>query len=76
MSKRWTDYDNPWKEALERYFPEFMAFFFADADADIDWRRKYEFLDKELRQVTREAELGARRVDHLVRVHRRGGQET
>jgi hypothetical protein len=23
-----TDYDSPWKEALERYFPEFMAFFF------------------------------------------------
>ena len=76
MSKPLTDYDNPWKEALERYFPEFMAFFLADAAADIDWRRKYEFLDKELRQVTREAELGARRVDHLVRVHRQGGQET
>jgi hypothetical protein len=22
------DYDSPWKTALERYFPEFMAFFF------------------------------------------------
>jgi hypothetical protein len=76
MGKPLTDYDNPWKEALERYFPEFMTFFLADAAADIDWRRKYEFLDKELRQVTREAEVGARRVDHLVRVHRQGGQET
>jgi hypothetical protein len=41
-----TDFDSPWKEALERYFPEFLAFFFPAAHADIDWRRGYEFLDK------------------------------
>ena len=29
MGKPLTDYDNPWKEALERYFPEFMTFFLA-----------------------------------------------
>ena len=28
MSIQPTDYDSPWKEALERYFQEFMAFFF------------------------------------------------
>jgi hypothetical protein len=22
------DYDSPWKDALTRYFPEFMAFYF------------------------------------------------
>ena len=75
MRKRLTDYDNPWKETLERYFPEFMALFFPKAYADIDWGYKHEFLDKELRQVTGESELGLRRVDQLVRVYRQGGSE-
>ena len=28
MSEHRADYDSPWKEALERYFEAFMAFFF------------------------------------------------
>ncbi|HTE20367.1 MAG TPA: hypothetical protein VK689_18540, partial [Armatimonadota bacterium] len=66
------DYDSPWKEALERYFPPFLAFFFPVAYADIDWSRGYEFLDKELQSVVRDAELGRRLVDKLVRVWRNG----
>jgi hypothetical protein len=69
------DYDSPWKEALERYFPQFMAFFFPEAHADIAWEQGYDFLDKELEKVVRDAELGRRLVDKLVRVWRRGGDE-
>ena len=58
-----TDYDSPWKEALDRYFELFLAFFFPHAHAEIDWLRGYEALDKELQQVVREAELGRRVVD-------------
>jgi len=29
-------YDSPWKEAIEHYFPEFMAFYFPDAYSAID----------------------------------------
>jgi len=65
-----SDYDSPWKEIIERYFPEFMAFFFPRADGEIDWRRGYAFLDKELQQVVREAEIGPRRVDKLAKVTR------
>jgi hypothetical protein len=36
------DADSPWKEALERYFKDFMAFFFPMAHAGIDWTRGYE----------------------------------
>lgn len=71
-----TDYDSPWKEIIERYFPDFMAFFFPQAYAEIDWSRPYTFLDKELQQVVREAEVGARRVDKLVQVFLQDGQET
>jgi hypothetical protein len=69
------DYDSPWKEALERYFPEFMAFFFPAAHADIAWERGYDFLDKELEKVVRDAELGRRLVDKLARVRQREGGE-
>ena len=42
------DYDSPWKEILDSYFPAFMAFFFPEAHADIDWTRGYESLDTDL----------------------------
>jgi hypothetical protein len=32
-----SDYDSPWKEALEQYFEAFLALFFPDAHAVIDW---------------------------------------
>ena len=70
------DYDSPWKFIVERYFPEFTAFFFPEVYAAIDWTQEYVFLDKELQQVVRDAETGARRVDKLVRVTlKKSGQE-
>ena len=62
------DYDSPWKDILEAYFEEFMAFFFPTAYVDIDWRKGYEFLDKELQQVVREAEVSKRLADKLIKV--------
>ncbi|NET39155.1 MAG: transposase, partial [Cyanothece sp. SIO1E1] len=75
MTHALANYDSPWKEALERYFEAFMAFFFPQAHTDIDWARGYEFLDKELQQVARDAELGQRLVDKLVKLWRKDGQE-
>src|SRR5438874_8225928 len=69
------EYDSPWKEALERYFPPFMEFFFPVAYQDIDWSRGYQFLDKELQRITRRSAVGRRYVDKLVRVWRRSGAE-
>lgn len=70
-----SEYDSPWKEALEVYFERFLAFFFPHIHADIDWRRGYEFLDKELQQIAPEAATGRRTVDKLVKVWRKSGQE-
>lgn len=68
-------YDSPWKEALDCYFERFMAFFFPQAHADIDWSRGYEFLDKELQQIAPEGEVGGRVVDKLVKVWLKSGAE-
>ncbi|MEW6278008.1 MAG: hypothetical protein AB1758_05250 [Candidatus Eremiobacterota bacterium] len=66
-------YDVAWKEAVQRYFRSFLEFFFPEIEQDIDWARPPEFLDNELRQMVRDAEVGTRRADLLVRVHRRDG---
>jgi hypothetical protein len=69
------DYDGVWKEALDEYFVEFMAFFFPQAYNDINWDKDYESLNNELQQITRDAESGKRYVDKLVKVWRNDGQE-
>lgn len=69
------DYDSPWKETVEQYFPSFIGFFFPKAHADIDWNKGYNFLDKELEKIIRDAELGKRLADKLVQVWRHDGEE-
>jgi hypothetical protein len=69
------DFDGPWKEALRRFFPAFLAFLFPLVYADINWRRKFEFLDKELQKIVPDGQTGRRAVDILVKVWRKGGGE-
>ena len=69
------DYDTPWKEVVERYFPEFVRFFFPKAFQDIDWEKGYEFLDKELQKISKDAKIGHRYVDKLVRVWLKNGED-
>jgi hypothetical protein len=76
MTDERIDYDNPWKEALSLYFQPFLAFFFPNIATQIDWSRDYEFLDKELQQIVRDAEIGRRDADKLVKVWRLDGEET
>ncbi|MBF0181049.1 MAG: cytosolic protein [Magnetococcales bacterium] len=71
--RRNDQFDVPWKEIVEGYFREFLAFFLPMAHNDIDWTRRHEFLDTELARITREAESGDRRMDKLVKVWRRTG---
>ncbi|MBF0613014.1 MAG: transposase, partial [Magnetococcales bacterium] len=68
-------FDTPWKEILEDYFKDFLAFFLPVAHDGIDWEKGYEFLDKEVLRITREAELGTRHMDRLVKVWQKDGQQ-
>ena len=70
------NYDSPWKEAIEHYFQEFIAFFFPDAYRSVDWSKEHIFLDQELRAIVQDAELGTRFVDKLVRVTELSGSES
>jgi hypothetical protein len=76
MTEQNDEFDSPWKDIVETYFQDFMQFFFPQIHTDIDWSRGYDFLDQELRQVVRDAELGKRLVDKLVKVWKLSGEET
>ena len=67
--------DSVWKEAIETYFQEFMEFFFFEMAQDIDFEKGYEFLDKELESVTKDAKIGKRLADILVKVYLKDGRE-
>jgi hypothetical protein len=71
-----TEYDSPWKQILQLYFEDFMLFFFPQAHEQIDWTKQPEFLDKELEQVVRDAELGKHLADKLVKIYLKDGSET
>ncbi|HLO86141.1 MAG TPA: hypothetical protein VK203_14190 [Nostocaceae cyanobacterium] len=68
MFDQTTDYDSPWKEIIEAYFPRFLEFFFPLAYGEIDWTKPYQFLDKELQQLDPDAEIGKRLVDKVAKV--------
>lgn len=69
------DFDSPWKEALEFYFPAFLALFFPRIHADIDWSRGHFFLDKELQRIMPKGGSGRQYVDKLVKVWWTDGNE-
>src|SRR5207244_13468325 len=78
MAKRTSardDFDSPWKDALQRYLQQFLAFFFPAIAADIDWSRGYEALDKEFQQIIRRAKVGKALADKLFKVWLRAGTE-
>jgi hypothetical protein len=76
MTELRDQFDSPWKDILEAYFEDFLQFFFPQVHAEIDWSRGYDLLDQELNQVVRDAELGKRLADKLVKVWKLSGEET
>jgi len=70
-----SEQDSVWKEILDTYFQEFIAFFFPHIHQDIDWAKSYEFLDKELEKMQPDNEVGRKVVDKLVKVPLLDGTE-
>lgn len=88
-TKRRAAYDSPWKSAVERLFPHFLTFFFAEIHALIDWKQPYKFLSQELAHISagiegelnksartyRKGERMPLRVDLLVEVYFNDGRK-
>lgn len=67
-------YDSPWKDALLDLFQPFLALLFPAVEAAIDWSCEVVALDKDLRQLAPEAELGPREADMLFQAKLLDGQ--
>jgi len=68
---RTDEYDSPWKEVAEAFFPDMLALLFPDIYADVDWSRGWESLDKDLVKLLPDSAVGNRWADKLFRVYRR-----
>ncbi|MCK5508974.1 MAG: hypothetical protein KAI50_10710 [Desulfobacterales bacterium] len=63
-----TEFDSPWKEIIEFFFPQFMEFFVPGSEKVINWNKKIKFLDKEFQKITKESADKRRYTDKLVEV--------
>ncbi len=70
-----TEFDAPWKQILDIYFEHFIAYCWSDKYDEIDWKKGYKPLDKELNKIVRNAPVGGRIVDKLIEVYRKNGAE-
>src|SRR5450830_955465 len=66
-------YDLPWKSALTHAFRAFMAFFFAELSAQIDWSKRPRSRDKELVGISFGDAPGGLIADKLIEVLLRDG---
>ena len=62
------DHDSPWKTALDQFPRSLLELTFPDVAAGIDWTVEPKSLEQELREITPDSEVGAKRVDKLLKV--------
>jgi len=68
-------HDELWKDIIEALFPYFIQFFAPQFYDDVNWDMGFQFLDKELAQISPESAAGKRYVDKLVKVYLQNGAE-
>jgi len=68
-------YDSAWKDIIEELFPEFLEFYFPEIYKDIDFKLGYSFLNKELKKIVKDNQIGKRFADELVKVFLKDGSE-
>ena len=62
------DHDSPWKTALDQFPRSLLELTFPEVAASIDWSVEPKSLEQELREITPDSEVGAKRVDKLLKV--------
>ena len=62
------NHDSPWKDTIEQFTRSFLEVTFPEVAASIDWSVQPESLEQELREITPASEVGAKRVDKLLKV--------
>ena len=69
------DHDSPWKTGLDQFPRPLLELTFPEAAASIDWSVEPKSLEQELREITPDSEVGAKRVDKLLKVRLLNGTD-
>jgi hypothetical protein len=69
------EYDSPWKEVIETIFKTSWHSFFHKLMLRLTGREIMNLLTTKLQQIVRDAEIGMRRVDKLIKVWLQNGEE-
>ena len=75
QDRYWAYFDEAWKKVIERFFPQLLRFFVPELYSDIDFKRGFSFLDKEMEQLSIRSVKGAKYVDKLLKVYLKDGKE-
>jgi len=73
-NKKIPEYDSPWKNVLDAYFEDFIAFCWPQKYLQIDWSKGYKSLDKELIKVSRNVPTSNRIADKLMEICLKDGE--
>jgi len=73
MAKHKPEFDGPWKDILDLYFQNFVAYCWPSKYPEIDWNKGYKMLDKELTKITRQSKTGQKVADKLVEIYLKNG---
>ena len=66
-------YDSAWKTVIRFLLKQFLEFFFPVIHDAIDFDKEVTFLDKELKEINPNSNMGDREADALVKVHLKDG---
>ena len=69
------NHDSPWKDTIDQFTRSFLEVTFPDVAATIDWSFKPVSLEQELHEITPASEIGAKRVDKLLKVRLLDGSD-
>ena len=64
-----------WKGIVEDLFPYFLTYFYPNSSEIFDFSKGFEFLDKELEQITIPSKSKHRFADKLVKIYTKEGKE-
>lgn len=73
MKKNKPEFDGPWKDILDIYFEQFIAYCWPSKYSEIDWTKGYLMRDKELSKIAPQSQTGQKVADKLVQIYLKNG---
>ena len=73
MAKNKSKFDGPWKDIIDIYFEQFIAYCWPGKYPEINWNKGYMMRDKELTKITPQSQTGQKVADKLVEIYLKNG---